>query len=636
MSGIYGVYRYDAAPVDPEWLRRMRLAMAYYGPQGGGWKLDGSLGIGHLLLESNPEDSYGEQPVAVERGMVVSASRLDNRAELLREFDLSGEDAARQSDGQLVGLAFDRWGEEVSTHLEGDWALAGWDRRAHRLLLARDACGNATLYYFEGKDFIAFASSLKALLALPGVDAQPDPLRLAQVLVAWQNDAELTAYKGFRRLVCAHALTIGPDGPGRCRRYWSAEGREPLVYRHDADYVEAFLEQYNRAVTICLGTQKPVAAMLSAGRDSSSVVAMAAPALASDGRELAAYTSVPHLAPDGAGAARLGNEWELAVATASMAGTNVRCIPVDAADHSVLGGIEHFLDLHDGPSLAAANQYWVQAVTEAAARDGAGVVLTGGMGNATVSWAGNGSALLALLQGQREVAWRLLLHGEANPWLTVKRQVLKPLLQPGRRWMRRLRSPNGKPWRQYSALGAKMADELNLDGRMRAASYDPTFTFSALEDLRPRFFAPAWAIGPGIWSEMGASHAVSFRDPTSNLRLVEFLLRVPDSQFRRDGRSSFLIQRAFKGRLPEAVLSGQHRGLQAADVGHRILRERRVIEACLDSLDSVPMAVELLDLRLMRGCLGELAAKVDPATTARASQILLRGLGVGLFLRRIA
>jgi asparagine synthase (glutamine-hydrolysing) len=636
MSGIYGVYRYDGAPVDPDWLARMRSAMSYYGPDGGGQKLEGPLGMGHLLLATDPQDVYENQPVAGKRGLVVTAARLDNRAALIEALGLSGEEAERAPDGTLVGLAFDRWGEDVSTHLEGDWALAAWDRRERELLLARDAFGNATLYYCEGKGFVAFASSLKALLALPGVVKKPDVLRLAQVLVSWQHDAELTAYAGFRRLVWAHRLTIGPAGPGKCRRYWSPVGREPLAYRRDEDYVEAFLEQYERAVRSSLRGRKPVGALLSGGRDSGSVVAMAAPLLAQDGRELTAYTSVPLMAPDGAGRARLGNEWELAQVTAAMAGGNVRSIAVDAAGYSVLGGIEHFLELHDGPSHATFNYYWMQAVTEAAVRDGAGVVLTGAMGNATVSWAGNGSALLALLQGRRDVALQLLLHGEANVWLTVKRQVLKPLLQPGRRWLRRLRSPSGRPWTQYSALSTKMAEQLDVDGRMRAAGYDPTFSVSPLEDVRPRFFAPACGIGPGILSEMGARHAVSFRDPTSNLALAEFLLRVPDSQFRRDGQSSFLMRRAFRDRLPDGVLSGRQKGLQAADVGHRVLRERLAIEVCLNSLDAVPMAVELLDLRLMRECLAELAAKVDPATTARANHILLRGLGIGLFLRGMA
>jgi asparagine synthase (glutamine-hydrolysing) len=636
MSGIYGIYRYDGAPADPRWLERMRAAMAYYGPQGGGSKVEGPVGMGHLLLEVNPEDAFESQPVSGARGPVVSAARLDNRAALLEAFQVSSTEAPRLSDGHLVSLAFDRWGEELCSHLQGDWALAAWDAREHRLLLARDACGNATLYYYEGKGFVAFASSLKALLAFPGVVKESDRLRLAQVLVSWQHDAELTAYNGFRRLVWAHAMAIAPEGRTRSWRHWSPEGRQPLAFRFDEEYEEAFVEYYTRAVQSCLRTQKPVAATLSGGRDSGSVVAMAAPLLATQGRGLTAYTSVPCLPADGAGDRKVGNEWEMAHSTAVMAGANVQHIPIDAANYGVLQGIEYLLDAHDGPSHAASNHYWIQAVTEAAARDGAGVVMTGQMGNATVSWTGNGSALLALLQGYPATALRLFLHAEPNPWLTLKRQVFKPLLTPGLRAFRRFKTPRGGPWQAYSALNFHMASELDLDGRMRAEGYDPTFTISPLEDLRRRFFWPAWGIGVGIWPEMAARQSISILDPTFNQSMVEFLLRVPDDQFRHEGQGSWLFRRAFRNRLPAPVLNGERKGLQAADVGHRILRELPAIRASLNSLDSLLEAQEMLDMPLLHRCLEDLVAKVDPDTTARAGTILLRGLGVGLFLRRLA
>jgi asparagine synthase (glutamine-hydrolysing) len=636
MSGIYGIYQWDGGPVNPQWLEQMKLAMAYYGSHGGGHRVEGPVGMGHLLLEINPEDAFENQPVHGTRGPVVSAARLDNRAELLEAFQVPSAEAARLSDGHLVSLAFDRWGEELCAHLLGDWSLAAWDAREHRLLLARDACGNATLYYYEGKGFIAFASSLKALLALPGVVKEPDRLRLAQVLVSWQHDADRAAYEGFRRLIWAHAMVIGPEGRTRIWRHWSPEGRELLSLRSDAEYEEAFLEQYTRAVQSCLRTRKPVAATLSGGRDSGSVVALAAPILASQGRGLTTYTSVPCLPTDGAGDQRAGNEWELAHATAMMAGANVQHIQVDAADYGVVQGIEHFLDIHDGPSHATGNNYWVQATTEAAAQNGAAVVLTGQMGNATVSWGGSGSALLALLQGHSDTALRLLLHAESNPWLTLKRQVLKPLLTPGLRAYRRLKSPGSRPWRAYSALNPRMASHLDLDGRMRAAGFDSTFTFSPLEDMHLRFFWPVWSVGTDVWTELGARHSIAFLDPTFNQSLVEFILRVPDDQFRRKSQSSWLMRRAFRNRLPEAVLNGRRKGLQAADVGHRILRELPAFRECLDSLDRLPEAQEFLDMPLLRRSLEDLVAKVDPDTTLRAGQFLLRGLGVGLFLRRLA
>jgi asparagine synthase (glutamine-hydrolysing) len=258
------------------------------------------------------------------------------------------------------------------------------------------------------------------------------------------------------------------------------------------------------------------------------------------------------------------------------------------------------------------------------------------MGNASVSWAGNGCALLALRHRHWKTAARLLLQADSNPWLVLKRQVLKPLLTPGLRAYRRLKMGGNSPWRAYSALNPQMAVQVDLSGRMQAAGFDPTFTFSPLEDLHQRFFWPSWSIGTGFWSEMGARDSIAYLDPTFNQSLVEFILRVPDDQFRREGQTSWLMRRAFRDRLPEAVLSGRQKGLQAADVGHRILRELPAMRETLDSLDLLPEAREFLDLPLLRRTLDDLVAKVDPVTTTNASSILLRGMGVGIFLRHLA
>jgi asparagine synthase (glutamine-hydrolysing) len=258
------------------------------------------------------------------------------------------------------------------------------------------------------------------------------------------------------------------------------------------------------------------------------------------------------------------------------------------------------------------------------------------MGNACVSWQGNGSALGALLGGNPKTASRLLMGAESAPWLTLKRQVLKPMLWPALRAFRRIRSRSSRPWQAYSALNPSMASELKLESRMRAAGYDPTFAASPFEDRRLLFFAPVWSIGTGMMSETGARHSITFADPTFNLSLVEFILRVPDEQFRRRSQSSWLMQRSFRNRLPEPVLKGWNKGLQAADVGHRILRELPEIRQCLDSLDSLPEARELLDLKRIRSCLEDLVARVDAKTTESAGQVLLRGLGVGIFLRRLS
>ncbi len=129
---------------------------------------------------------------------------------------------------------------------------------------------------------------------------------------------------------------------------------------------------------------------------------------------------------------------------------------------------------------------------------------------------------------------------------------------------------------------------------------------------------------------------ISFLDPTANQALMEFILTVPDDQFYRRGQGSWLLRRALRNRLPESVLAGKRKGLQAADVGHRILRDRVRVRESLDSLYASAEARAMLDLPLMQSCLEELTVKVDWDSTRRAGSILLRGLGVGLFLRRLA
>ncbi len=638
MSGIYGIYRHDGAPVDPRWLERMKEAMAYYGPDGGACQINGAVGMGHLLLKINPEDAFDRQPARGERGLVVSTARLDNRDALLEIFNVASAEAPRISDGHLVSLAFDRWGEDICTHLEGDWALAAWDPRERRLYLGRDVFGAAALYYYEGKGFIAFASNLKALLVLPGAVKEPDMLRLAEILTLWEHDAELTAYEGFRSLLGAHVMTISADGQTHDKRFWSLGEREPLRYQRDEEYIEAFLEHYARAIRSCLRTEKPVAAELSGGRDSGSIVALAAPMLARQGRDLTAYTWVPQCLLDGAGWERyLSNEWERAAATAVMAGANIRHLPIDGQGYKILESVEYLLDVHSGPSAGAYNGYLFRATFEAASQNGSGVLLNGGWGNASVSWEGNGSAILALLQGNPATAGRLLLHADPNLWQTVKRQVLKPSLLPGVLAVQRMTGRTGLPsWSTHSALRVQMAEKLDLPGRMHAAGYDPTFAFSPLTDHRRCFFQYDLGTAPSLRSEACAFHSFACLDPTVNLSLLEFLLRVPDDQFYRKGERSFLFKRAFQGRLPQPVLNSRKNVIQAADSGHRVLQEIEQVRECLRSLDAMPEAQEILDLPLLHRCLEDLVAKVTPETTLRADAILYRGLSVGLFLQRLA
>ena len=247
---------------------------------------------------------------------------------------------------------------------------------------------------------------------------------------------------------------------------------------------------------------------------------------------------------------------------------------------------------------------------EAASRSGAGVVLTGQMGNATVSWAGNGSALLALLQRYPAMALRLFLHAEPNPWLTLKRQVLKPLLKPGGRLFNA--SSASGPGRSIRHSIFRLASELDLDGRMRAAGHDPTFTFSPLEDLHLLFFQPHSGIGAGIGSEVAAKHSLFLWTQPPTSPWWSFFCVSPTTSFCRAGPKQLFDQASF----PEPIARSGAEGAAKGTSGRRCRPSDSPGTAGVSGMPEFPgffaRGAEILDMPLLHRCLRILSPRSIP------------------------
>ena len=638
MSGIFGIFRFDDAPVLGEHLDRMSEAMAYYGADGGGvWRDQGSsvsrIGVGSCLRYVTPEDAFESQPFHSAGWTLVAAGRLDNREELIEALGVPLGEASQLPDSALIFAAHQKWGEGCVDHLVGDWSFALWNSMEQRLLVARDHHGNTGLYWHQDGRRLIFATSLKALLALPETPKRPDLLKVAQILSSWPGDGVRTSYECINSLPPAHILKVSRHG-AETHRYWFPESAEPLKLARDEDYLEQFLEIYNSAVRARLRSSRPIGATLSAGMDSGSVVALAASLLAERGEGLEAFTSIPfYNDPTELPPPALANEWALAHATALMAKVDIH-LPVNASGMGILESLQRQIDIHNGPGHSGANYHWMLALLELARDRGLGVLLTGQQGNATVSYSGEGSLWWPnLVNGKIGEAWNALRETESNPWLAFKRQVLKPILEPGLRAYRHRFKNHGRPWILETALNPALVQELNLEGRMAMEGFDPTF------EITPRPMNLA-LLGLGqegvgaIWHELGAAFGLEVRDPTADRRVIEFCLRVPNSQFRHRGQGRWLLRRAMAGRMPAEVLHSNLHGRQASDLVHRVLAERQVMEKTLKKLAHYPIAAHCLNFPYMIEILGQLSPENASSTYADCGCILLRGLNIGLFLDR--
>jgi asparagine synthase (glutamine-hydrolysing) len=632
MSAIYGLVRLDGRPVEAAELERMRRPMAYWGPDGGGTWREGGAGLGQLVAFRAQEDEHESGPLRLANGTVVTpAARLDNREELLRELGVPEADRSRMSDGRLAALAYERWGERAFPRLLGDWALAAWHPDERRLVLARDHYGQTALYHHRHGDTFAFASSLKGLLALPHVPRRLDELQLARSLVLDVADGAATMYDEVRRVPTARAVSFDASGL-RTREYWSLMDVPEVRLASDDEYVEGLLDVLGSAVRTRLRSNGPLATTLSAGLDSSAVTALAAREL--DGEGLTAYTArpaFPEVAAEMPGS--LVDEWPGAQLVAGHY-PNIDHVPVDGRAVTPLAAIEHSLAVHDEPEHATPNLPWVRSLLDTARENGARVVLTGQYGNGSVSWPGDSrAALQALAAGDpRAAAHRLrhlsrtsrygwggaLWHGLAVP---VSGLVAAERLR---------RDPTRRPSWRDSAIAPHFAERIGLRDAVRANGWDPEFTRAGPRERRLAFLLPGLLPTGAWWHQRSAAQAIEMRDPTADVRVLEFCVGTPEEQFARDGHDRWLIRRALARLEPPEVAWNTRRGAQGADIAYRLRADSDAVSAAVEDVATSDAAREYLAVQGLRASWADVVA----GGSAGALDVT-RGLAFGLFLTHI-
>lgn len=637
MTAFFGIASPDGEPLSMQGIQAMQAPLADIGAEPGALHCRAGFAAGAWIQPITPEDQYETLPLRDGAHVLVARARLDNRDALRAALGIASPAAI--ADSQLILAAYRRWGQACVEHLQGDWSFALWDGERGAVLLARDATGNSGLYWARQGKALLFATSIKCILAHPGWRGRPDAQFVAGVLTVFRAPAQRgqTAYEDIARLLPGHLLVASANGM-RLLRWWRPEELAPLRPRSSGEHMAQFLSLYDAAVGARLrGAGGPVALSLSGGLDSTSVAALAAPALAMRQQRLAAYVHCPLHAPPDLGPHRHGDE----LAAAREAAAHIGNIDVHAlrSEHtSVLQGLRESLQTHDAPLHAASNQFWIIDLLRATRASGARVLLTGQGGNATVSFSGSGNLLPQLRHGRFAHAWGTLRDDQTGLRTAFKRRIAKPMViglrerfagLPGRR--------RAEPWSAYSVIAPGFARELDLAGQMRAAAHDPGFGPQHGEGQVTRNFRLGTLRG-GIagtqWMESATAYGLDVRDPTFDRRIVEFCWRTPDSFFWADGRQRGLVRSAFAQRLPASILYPKQRGVQAADLALRLAAQREELEAALAGLDGNGLCRAWLDLPRMRRMLADICRPDNPSSQPPASITFMRGLGVGLFLTR--
>lgn len=278
MCGIVGVMHYRGDQAVPELVERQAAIMKHRGPDDGGLKWEGGVAVGHRRLSIVDPSPGGHQPMTNEDGTLwlTFNGELYGWRELRRELTRRGHRFRGSSDAEILLHLYEDHGDALMQHLRGEFAFALYDRRARRLLMARDRVGVKPLYYHDNGTRLVFASELKALLLDPSVPRVVDEQAILEYLVFLYVPAPRTIWRDIRKLQPAHLLICDQEGT-REERYWSMPVA-PEPERPEAEYCERLRELLEASVRSRMIADVPVGAFLSGGIDSSTVVALMAQA----------------------------------------------------------------------------------------------------------------------------------------------------------------------------------------------------------------------------------------------------------------------------------------------------------------------------------------------------------------------
>lgn len=564
MSALGGIYNFDEAPIDERALATLGAALAARGADDGLEYSRGSIGMAYRAFHTNGESRLEVQPLATSEGHILCwDGRLDNREELIPLFDLPDD----QSDVALVMAAYARWGAGFLPRIIGDFALSLWDPKARTLLLARDAMGTRTLFYFTDANQIIWTSDINPLLSLAQIELEVDDEYVAGYLTT-EPEPSRTPFKGIFSLTPGTFLTVR-QGRVETRRFWRPDPGHRVRYKSDWQYEEHFLQLFTEAVRCRLRVDGPVWCELSGGFDSSSIVCVADRIIRNGKAQAPALKTVSYVFDE----SPTSDERSFIRSVEEGRGESGYHLREDGYYLSFPYEEQHSVTIPN-PLHCFSERY--KRLREEMQRSGARVLLSGNGGDHLLWSSVDASPELADLIVQRKL---LRLHQRIRDWSQAQKRPYVDLLWKGAMRPNLPRSIQARcqthielyPW-----LDREFAARVNIRDRLLGPPDIFNFHLPSGRAQSTMLLLIISYVSAGYYRERGVGE-ISY--PFLHRPLVEFCMAIPFDQMLRPGETRSLHRRALRDLLPEKVARRRSkRGIDEA-IFRAVTREWPRLEA---------------------------------------------------------
>jgi len=500
----------------------------------------------------------------------VFDGRVDNRQELYEQLGLPYP-LETLPDSRLVFEAWKALGRRALKRLLGEFSFAVWDEKQQELYIARDALGVRPLYYAHTSRFLAFASQIKGLRDLPGINLKVDETWVADYLTLSHFDREVTIHQGIKRLPGGHCLTVQPSsGKIQIERYWRLEPVRGVDLRTAKDCHMHFRGVLEEAVRCRMRDTGPLATLLSGGLDSSAVTSLAYPIAEKRGQQIHAFSSV---LPEG----YPGPEIDERSHILRMLDRYSKLIwtPVYADGKDILSDLDRMILLFGQPTRDAFH-YRLLAMLDSAKAARARTVLTGMGGDFFASRRVTETAARLLVQLRPQL---LLAHYRRERKLSLspsfiqfcRARLAPPLLGSTRlhQALATLGILDGRPTFALSpGLGRRTGFNDRLRRTQRQLSRNPLRPVLDYEEALASSGSTAQVFEH--FAALGIGLGLNLSIPLMDQRIVSAVASYPQEVRHFGSRNRLLLRQAMKGVLPPRIRLRHDKGPFCPDFARRL------------------------------------------------------------------
>lgn len=510
--------------------------------------VEGSVGLGHLLLYNTPESRYEQLPYRdPESGLIITAdARIDNREELSGYLGMNLNSEKTVPDSLLILESYKQFGTQCTDLLVGAFAFAIWNPTKGKLFCARDHMGFKPFYYYYRQGLFIFASEIKGIKSHKEVVSSMNEQFVADALSSLRSEKDQTFYNEIFRLPQAHSISITPKVI-ETKRYWELNPNYELKLSSEEEYIALFRKKLEESVNCRLRSDWPIGAELSGGIDSSVIVSLTA--------RKKPIKTFSHSLPNWAKGKHFPYNDETPYSQKIIDYYRIQ-------DHFFITGekagilelLRNGLQLHQGVMQGTLSAIF-EPLYMKAEKENCRTLLSGYGGDEMVSSHGPGYMYDLVTSFQlRKILNELKSKGKEKNSFEIAKQFIKYFLEIN---LQRFRSSYRIPqWARdiYDNLTIDPAfiEQLNLKERIYRKLKIPATGSMRLRQYRSLSYDYI-STRLEYCSIAAQTHKIEYRYPLLDKRLVEFYLSLPSYMKYHNDYGRYILRKATEGILPPEI-----------------------------------------------------------------------------------